>query len=134
MGVGRGALGCKLATLLDFAIGPPILCLVAVKRTIKIHVAGQQYQVRSDAEESYVQSLAENVNTRVSALLGNRQVATQSDMVLAALQLADELLHEKQQHRQLRGQVRERTQRLLDYVARLPQAVALAPPPQAEAK
>ena len=91
----------------------------AVKRTIKIHIAGQQYQVRSDADEVYVHSLAELVNARVSALKGNRQIATQSDMVLAALQLADELQHERQLQVRLRGQVRQRTLRMLDYLSRI---------------
>ena len=41
-----------------------------MKRTIKIHIAGQPYQVRSDADESYVQGLADHVNARVGAVLG----------------------------------------------------------------
>ena len=92
----------------------PILFGAAVKRTIQIRIAGQPYVVRSDAEEAYVQSLAELVNARVSALKGTRQIATQSDMVLAALQLADELQHERQLQTRLRGQVRQRALRMLD--------------------
>jgi cell division protein ZapA (FtsZ GTPase activity inhibitor) len=92
---------------------------VTVKRTIKIHIAGQPYLVRSDADEGYVQSLAEMVNSRVGALKGNRQIATQSDMVLAALQLADELYHERQVQARLRSQVRQRALRMLDYLGRI---------------
>jgi len=98
---------------------------VAVKRTIKILIAGQPYLVRSDADEGYVQSLAEMVNGRVAALMGTRQIATQSDMVLAALQLADELHHERQLQARLRGQVRQRTLRMLDYLSR----IEPSPPP-----
>lgn len=90
-----------------------------MKRTIKILIAGQPYQVRSDADEAYVQKLADFVNTRVSALLGNRHVATQSDMVLTALQLADELQSERQARTRLRGQVRHHSQRMLEYLSRL---------------
>ena len=100
-------------------ISAPILFGAVVKRTIKIHIAGQPYLVRSDADEAYVHSLAELVNSRVSALKGSRQIATQSDMVLAALQLADELQHERQQQERLRGQVRQRTLRMLDYLGRV---------------
>ena len=85
-----------------------------MKSTIKIHVAGQQYVLRSDADEVYVQSLAEFVNTRINALKGNRQVATQSDVVLAALKLADELQRERQLQTQLRTQVKERVSAMLD--------------------
>ena len=109
----------------------PILFGAAVKRTIKIRIAGQPYLVRSDADEAYVHSLAELVNARVSALKGNRQIATQSDMVLAALQLADELQHERHVQARLRSQVRQRTLRMLDCLSQIeaPSALPPAPPP-----
>lgn len=85
-----------------------------MKRTIKISIAGQQYVLRSDADEGYVQSLAESVNTRINDLKGSRQVATQSDVVLAALKLADELQHEQQARTRLRTQARQQVQQMLD--------------------
>lgn len=88
-----------------------------MKRTIKIHVAGQPFVVRSDAEEEYVAQLAEQVGSRINALKGSRHLATQADAVLVALQLADELLHERRQHAELRSQVRERVQRVLTQIA-----------------
>ena len=94
----------------------PILCGLAVKRTIKIHIGGQQYILRSDADESYVQSLADSVNARIDALKGSRQVATQSDVVLAALKLADDLEHEKQSQTRLRADVRGQVEHLLGQV------------------
>ena len=96
--------------------GGPILCGLAVKRTIKIHIGGQQYILRSDADESYVQALAASVNERIDALKGSRQVATQSDVVLAALKLADDLEHEKQAQSRLRTQVRGQVERMLGHV------------------
>jgi cell division protein ZapA (FtsZ GTPase activity inhibitor) len=97
----------------------PILFGTAVKRSIKIVIAGQQYMVRSDADEGYVQKLAALVNSRVRMLLGNRQIATQAELALTALQLADELTQERQQQTRLRGQVRQKTQRMLDYLTTL---------------
>lgn len=96
--------------------GGPILCGLAVKRTIKIHIGGQQYILRSDADESYVQALADSVNARLDAFKGSRQVATQSDVVLAALKLADELEHEKQSQSRLRAQVRGQVELMLGQV------------------
>lgn len=104
----------------------PILCGLAVKRTIKIHIGGQQYILRSDADESYVQSLAASVNARIDALKGSRQIATQSDVVLAALKLADDLEHEKQSQTRLRTQVRDQVGRMLGQVEA--QLVFSAPP------
>jgi cell division protein ZapA (FtsZ GTPase activity inhibitor) len=100
-----------------------------VKRTIKIHIAGQQYVLRSDADEGYVQSLADFVNARINALKGNRQVATQSDVVLAALKLADELQHERQAQARLRSQAREHVQGMLDRLT-----LVFDQPPKAEGK
>lgn len=90
-----------------------------MKRAITVHIAGQRYIVRSDADEGYVQSLASTVDARVAGLKGSRLVATQADVVLAALQLADELHHERQRRQDLRRQVGERAQRLLDSLAGL---------------
>jgi cell division protein ZapA (FtsZ GTPase activity inhibitor) len=113
------------------------MCRLAVKRTIKIHVAGQQYMLRSDADEDYVQALADSVNARINALKGSRQVATQSDVVLAALKLADELQHEQQVQTELRSQVGLHARRMLirveqqlaQAVPTAAAAVALASPP-----
>lgn len=98
-----------------------------MKRTIKIHVAGQQYILRSDADEGYVQSLADSVNARINALKGNRQVATQSDVVLAALKLADELQHEQLSQTNLRTQARVHVQRMLDQLSFLDAGAATRP-------
>ncbi len=112
----------------------PILCGLAVKRTIKIHIGGQQYILRSDADESYVQSLAASVNERIDALKGSRQVATQSDVVLAALKLADDLAHEKQSQSRLRASMRSQVEHLLGQVeARLSTATTTVSPGETSA-
>ena len=90
-----------------------------MKRPITIHIAGQRYLVRSDADESYVQSLAGNVDARVNTLKGARLIATQSDVVLAALQLADDLFREKQRQKDFKGRVCERSQRMLEYLTQI---------------
>ncbi|MCS6913806.1 MAG: cell division protein ZapA [Myxococcales bacterium] len=90
-----------------------------MKRVITVHIAGQRYLVRSDADESYVQTLASTVDARVALLKGNRLVATQADFALAALQLADELHHERQSQKELKRQVGERARRVLDSLNRL---------------
>jgi cell division protein ZapA (FtsZ GTPase activity inhibitor) len=104
-----------------------------VKRTIKIHVAGQQYILRSDADEGYVQSLADSVNARINALKGSRQVATQSDVVLAALKLADELAHERLLQTNLRTRTRAHVQRMLDQLTRFDSVAESAPATRTEA-
>lgn len=90
-----------------------------MKRLITVHIAGQRYLVRSDADEAYVQSLASTVDRCVNGLKGSRQVATQADLVLTAMQLADELHHERERQQDFRKRVRERAQRVLECLLRL---------------
>lgn len=90
-----------------------------MKRLITVHIAGQRYLIRSDADEAYVQSLASTVDSCVNSLKGSRQVATQADLVLTAMQLADELNHERKRQQDLRQKVRERAQHVLDCLLRL---------------
>jgi cell division protein ZapA (FtsZ GTPase activity inhibitor) len=90
-----------------------------VKRPITIHIAGQRYLVKSDADEQYVQGLASSVEAKVQELKGSRQIATQADVVLAALQLADELEHERRARRELKQLLSARARRMLEYLDQL---------------
>jgi cell division protein ZapA len=85
------------------------------KRSVVVHIAGQRYVVRSDADEGYVQQLAEYVNERIDEVQRtSRPASPQSLAVLAALNIAGEFFRERQQRRQLRQRIRERSKAVLD--------------------
>jgi cell division protein ZapA len=86
-----------------------------LKRSVVVTIAGQRYTIKSDAEESYVQALAEVVDARVRDVQrGAKAAPAHAVAVLAALQLADELhrsrdelARERDRRTQLRRHVRE---------------------------
>lgn len=90
-----------------------------MKRSVAITIAGQKYTIKSDAAESYVQSLAGQVDARIKEVQrGAKTAPLQAVAVLAALQLADELARERQRRSELRERVREKTRALRQYLDR----------------
>jgi cell division protein ZapA len=78
-----------------------------VKRTITVEVAGQKLQIRTDADEDYLSSLAGYVNEKLGEVKSStRTYSTHVLAVLAALRIADDLFT-------LRRQVREKSKRML---------------------
>jgi cell division protein ZapA len=115
-----------------------------VKRQVKVDVAGQTFTLKTDADEDYVRSLAKYVDKKIAETKGTaRTVATQSLVILAALQLADELFQSRQRDQDFRKTVRTRSQRLLelrcvpfaagvvDHAPQEPLVLAAAPDPLA---
>jgi cell division protein ZapA len=79
-----------------------------LKRSVAVTIAGQRYTIKSDADESYVQSLANVVDARVREVKRAAKAASADAVaVLAAMQLADELQRERDRRARLRHQVRE---------------------------
>ena len=86
-----------------------------MRRSIDVEIAGQRLALRSDADETYVASLAGFVEDRIRAIQRGRHAGTFPEVaVLAALQIADELLRERRGRADLRRRVRARVQGLLD--------------------
>lgn len=87
------------------------------KRSVVVHIAGQRYVVRSDADEEFVNLLAGYVNDRIMEVQRtSRPVSGQSLAVLAALNIAGDYFREKQQRLVLKQQVREKSRALLAFL------------------
>lgn len=85
------------------------------KRSVTVEVAGQKFQLKTDAEEAYVQSLARFVTEKIDEVKkSSRTVATQALAVLAAMQVADELLQLRRDHKDLKKKVREKSRSILE--------------------
>ncbi len=92
-----------------------------MKRSISITIAGQKYTIKSDAEERYVHSLAELVDDKIREVQRGAQgkvVTRDAVAVLAALQIADDLVRERNARVELRRRVREKSRTLRDIIAR----------------
>jgi cell division protein ZapA len=70
------------------------------ERLVEIKVFGQTYTVKSDAEEGHIQEVARYVNEKMDEVLKKtRSVSTMNVAILTALNIADELLREKEKEK-----------------------------------
>lgn len=78
-------------------------------RTHRVEIFGHAYGLRVDASDEHVQRVAQLVDTRMREVAGRtRSVATVQIAVLAALELASDLLEQQEAHRDLLEQVESR--------------------------
>ncbi len=90
-----------------------------MKRSVAVSIAGQHYTIKSDAEEAYVQSLARLVDDKVREVQrGAKTAPLEAVTMLAALQLADELVRERSRRADLRRRVREHSRNLRAWLDR----------------
>jgi len=67
------------------------------ERLVEIKVFGQTYTVKTDAEEGYIQEVAKYVNEKMDEVLKKtKSVSTLNVAILTALNIADDLLREKE--------------------------------------
>lgn len=67
------------------------------ERSVEIKVFGQIYTVKTDAEEDHIQEVARHVNEKMDEVLKKtRSVSTLNVAILTALNIADDLLKEKE--------------------------------------
>ncbi len=93
-----------------------------MKRSVTVDVAGQKLQLRTDADEAYVASLAEYVNEKIGEVkASSRTYSTHVLAVLAALNIADDLFQIRRRESELRRQVREKSQRILELLENEPE-------------
>jgi cell division protein ZapA len=84
------------------------------KRSVVVHIAGQRYVVRSDADEVYVQQLAGYVDGRVREVQqSSKRIPSQSLAVLAALNIADDLFQERKKRTELKRRIRDKSKAVL---------------------
>jgi len=82
-------------------------------RVVVVHIAGQQYPIRSSLDEKYVAALAAYVEQKMAAA---SSAAPASDTlglaILVALNIADELFRARDQQSSARGELNDRALRL----------------------
>jgi cell division protein ZapA len=86
-------------------------------KTIRVEIYDQSYNLRGDLDERYVAQIAREVDQRMrSVAASTRTVDTVRIAVLAALNIADELLSTRQRLAEVEGTIRERAERCLSLV------------------
>ena len=93
--------------------------LRAMKRSVTVQIAGVKYALKTEEDDRWVKQVAAFVDGKIREVQKHtRTVDTQAVAVLSALQIAEELFNERRQTGELRKRIREKSQSLLDVLAR----------------
>ena len=90
-----------------------------MKRSVTVQIAGVKYALKTEEDDRYVKQVAAFVDGKIRDVQKHtRTVDTQAVAVLTALQIAEELFNERRQSGDLRKKIREKSQSLLEVLAR----------------
>ncbi len=82
-------------------------------RSVTVNVFGQDYTLRGDAEPEYVQNVARLVDEKMREIAESAKLGSTAKVaILAAINLADELLRERQKHRDALRMLDDRTSQI----------------------
>ncbi|RLB07084.1 MAG: cell division protein ZapA [Deltaproteobacteria bacterium] len=88
------------------------------KRAVEVEIFGQQYVIRSDLSEEQIKEVANYVNEKMREVAeGTKSVNTLHIAILAALNIANEYLQEKGKKEELLQRIKEKTERLEEFIA-----------------
>lgn len=87
------------------------------ERYVEIKVFGQTYTVKTDEEEEYIQRVAQYVNEKMEEVLKKtRSVSTLNVAILTALNIADDLLREREKREALVKEVEIKSRNLVEKI------------------
>jgi cell division protein ZapA len=86
---------------------------------VTVQIAGVRYALKTEEDDRWVKQVAAFVDGKIREVQKHsRTIDTQAVAVLSALQIAEELFNERRQTGELRKKIREKSQSLLDVLAR----------------
>ena len=104
-----------------------------MKKKVEVALFGKRFTVRSEKDEAYVHSLSNYVTRKFEELRRQaRTISSQDLALLVALNIADELFEAEERAAQTRGEVRERSERLLQQIDAALASAAAAPTEETE--
>jgi cell division protein ZapA len=87
------------------------------ERLVEIKVFGQTYTVKTDAEENYIQEVAKHVNEKMEEVLRKtKSVSTLNVAILTALNIADDLLKEREKRIALLREIEAKSRDLVEKI------------------
>jgi cell division protein ZapA len=87
------------------------------ERLVEIKVFGQTYTVKTEAEEDHIQEVARYVNEKMDEVLKKtRSVSTMNVAILTALNIADDLLREKERRIALLQEIETKSKELAEKI------------------
>jgi cell division protein ZapA (FtsZ GTPase activity inhibitor) len=88
------------------------------KKTVEVEIAQQRLSLKTDQDPARVQAVADLVNDRLGAILPIGQPVSHQVLMLLAMMLAEELLQSEDKGRQLKAEVKQRSQAILTQLER----------------
>ena len=87
------------------------------ERLVEIKVFGQTYTVKTDVEEAHIQKVAQYVNEKMEEILKKtRSVSTLNVAILTALNIADDLMEERELRKALLREVEIKSKNLVEKI------------------
>ena len=88
-----------------------------IENLVEIRVFGQTFTVKTDSEKSHIQDVAEYVNDKIEEILKKtRTVSSLNVAILAALNIADDLLKERERRKALLIEVGTKSRDLVEKI------------------
>lgn len=66
------------------------------RTTVRVRIAGEEYTLRTDADEAYTRRCAALVDERMRAIGGDSALGAKKTAIMAALSLSDDLLQQRE--------------------------------------
>ena len=86
-------------------------------KSVTVTIYGQEYTLRGDADANYVEQVAALVDLKMREISGRSDLASTGKVaILAAVNLADELLRERQKHQEALTLLEERTGQIATFL------------------
>lgn len=82
-------------------------------RVVRVTILGTTYTVVSDRDEQYVRDLARYLDDKLAKFMLGRNLPVLQRVILTALNVADELVRERERRDELLAQIGNRTDRLI---------------------
>jgi cell division protein ZapA len=87
------------------------------ERVVEIKVFGQTFSVKTDSDEDHLQAVAQYVNEKMEEVLKKtRSVSSLNVAILTALNIADDLLKEKEERKALLREVEDKSKDLVEKI------------------
>ena len=77
-----------------------------MENRVYIHICGADYTLTAEESPSYMEKVAAYVNDKMTELMNSNKVGRTDAAILAALNIADELMKEKDNSEHLRTQIK----------------------------
>ena len=88
------------------------------RTTVRVEIAGEEYTLRTDADEAYTRRCAALVDVRMRAIGGESRLSAKKTAIMAALSLSDDLLQQQERVRDRALTLAGRLQEALDTPSR----------------